>query len=99
MEYEKQLLVESFLADTKAGNVAAIEDQRLAEYCRSLGAVIAVTGPKAAALSPRNRVLATQLATAALQVSADHLGPEHKRERGAAKALVRSLRATSKARP
>ena len=98
-EYEKRLLVEAFLAEITSGTGAAIEDQRLAEYCRSLGDVIAVTGPKAAALSPSNRVLATQLATAALQVSASHLGSEHKRERTAAKALVRSLRATTKARP
>ena len=32
--------------------------------------MIAVTGPKAASLSPRNRVLATQLATAAFQDTA-----------------------------
>jgi hypothetical protein len=98
-EFEKRLPVEKLLAEINSGTGVAIEDERLAEYCRSLGAVITVTGPKAAALSPRNRVLATQLATAALQVSADHLGPEHKRERAAAKALVRSLRATTKARP
>jgi hypothetical protein len=98
-EYERRLLAEAILAELTAATGAATEDERLAEYCRSLGAVIAVTGPKAAALSPSNRVLAAQLATAALQVSADHLGPEHKQVRAAAKALVRSLRATTKARP
>ena len=96
-QFEKALAPEMLLGDGAGGSMGGTIDEGLAEYSRALGAVIAVHGPKSAVLSAANRKLARQMAVACLGVAAEHLGAEHKREKKAARALVRSLRATREA--
>ena len=96
-QFEKALAPEMLLGDGAGGSMGGTIDEGLAEYSRALGAVIAVHGPKSAVLSAANRKLAREMAVACLGVAAEHLGAEHKREKKAARALVRSLRATREA--
>lgn len=96
-EFEKALTPDVLLGGEADGHGGGTIDERLAEYSRALGAVIAVHGPKSAVLSAANRELAREMAVACLGVAAEGLGDEHKREKKAARVLVRSLRATREA--
>jgi len=93
-EFEKTLVPEILLGAGSVKGGVPIADERLAEYARALGAVIALHGPKSAVLSPAHRQLGREKAIACLVVAAEELGSDHKRERRAARTLVRSLRAT-----
>jgi hypothetical protein len=96
-EFEKTLAPEILLGEGGAEGGGDITDERLADYARVLGAVIAMNGPKSVVLSPDHLAIARDKAVACLGVAAEQLGKWHKRERQAARTLVRSLRANREA--